>query len=45
MAAGAEDFILKPIESLPLAKVLSRYLGAAARIFSNNPSSENINLG
>jgi two-component system, sensor histidine kinase len=45
MAAGAEDYILKPIESLPLAKVLSRYLGAAARIFSNNASSENINLG
>ncbi|WP_127132547.1 hybrid sensor histidine kinase/response regulator [Pseudoflavitalea rhizosphaerae] len=44
MAAGAEDFILKPIESLPLAKVLSRYLGAA-RIFSINPPQENINLG
>lgn len=44
MAAGAEDFILKPIESLPLAKVLSRYLGAG-RFFSINPSQENLNLG
>ena len=44
LAAGADDYILKPIESLPLAKVLSRHLGAA-RIFSINPTQENINLG
>lgn len=42
LAAGADDYILKPIESLPLAKVLSRYLGAA-RLFAMNAVYENIN--
>lgn len=42
LAAGAEDYILKPIEHMPLAKVLSRYLGAT-RTFNISTTPENIN--
>lgn len=42
LAAGAEDYILKPIENMPLAKVLSRYLGAT-RTFNISTAPENIN--